>query len=168
MDEFIKSIEKAMSNKNYIAAITMAIIIPDICGQIEFNNKHYKKWFEAYMPATYNDHITGSDAFAMRCAFLHSFSGRLTAQNAHDKLDQYEFRYNGSHLISVRNHNSDDISRCVVSARHMSEDLINSYKSWKENIVVQSEELLAKFSESETNMLKFNNGSEIAPGIYVE
>lgn len=97
MLEKIKSIRKAYSDGNYMAALALSLILPDICGQVEFPSlsgngnvsKRYKKWFNLHLQQYYeNDEIMHTDfipldnkkncvfnadiCYALRCAVLHS------------------------------------------------------------------------------------------------
>ena len=54
MIQKLEAIKKAYSDGNYMAALALALTIPDICGQVEFpelsGSRHvgerYRKWFD--------------------------------------------------------------------------------------------------------------------------
>ena len=69
MLEKIGSIKKSLDTGNYLAALALALSIPDICGQVEYPNlsgkghtgERYKKWFDNYIFDDYN--ATGASPF---------------------------------------------------------------------------------------------------------
>lgn len=97
MIQKLEAIKKAYSDGNYMAALALALTIPDICGQVEFpelsGSRHvgerYRKWFDLHMKQYYGeDGIMHTDlssldnkmervfnadiCYALRCAVLHS------------------------------------------------------------------------------------------------
>jgi len=57
MERFVSSILKSIDDKNYFAALFVALAMPDICGALENPNaevgKRYKKWFDKYLKSKY-------------------------------------------------------------------------------------------------------------------
>lgn len=49
----IKEIESSLKNENFIAALALALTLPDICGKVEFpkdgNGSRYVKWFDKHV-----------------------------------------------------------------------------------------------------------------------
>lgn len=74
-------IRKCLDAKAYFAALTTALIIPDICGRAEFpnyrNKKRYVDWYNMYNhfePAQGREnipHMDGSVVYDLRCQMLH-------------------------------------------------------------------------------------------------
>ena len=99
MERLIKSIQHALDNENYYAALFVALALPDICGKLEFgegNGFRYKKWCDEYFikketevyghkisPYTI---ISSEDLFALRCAMLHEGSTQVNK-----KIKQFRF-----------------------------------------------------------------------------
>lgn len=82
MLERIEAINKAYVDKNYIAALSLALTIPDICAQAEYDNKlgvgeRYRKWFNEHIQEYYGE------------------SGIMTLSNPSDKMKYLDnhFRY---------------------------------------------------------------------------
>ncbi len=53
----LSEIEKALDTKMYIAALYIAVTIPDVCGQAEYQKgsekTKYMKWYEEYVEPSY-------------------------------------------------------------------------------------------------------------------
>jgi hypothetical protein len=105
MNNFIQSIEKSLETNNYYAALAVALSAPDICGWLldpNFGSKNrYIAWFEKYLLEKYTreaterreEHIflSGSDCYALRCAFLHEGRENITDQRAREVLESFQF-----------------------------------------------------------------------------
>ena len=102
----IEDIEKAVDAGAYRAALALALMIPDICGQIAYPNipsvgKRYRRWFNKYVKEYYPVNkmeqylgINGFDGFTcyrLRCAYLHS--GNSILQDM-DYLQTIDFMVN--------------------------------------------------------------------------
>lgn len=162
MDQLTSSISSSLLTGNYISAVLVAVIIPDICGKVEFKNKVYKRWFEANMPDIYREHIGGSDAFAIRCALLHSFNNNLTEHKARERLGKFEFTLDGSHLIALRDSNLNGVSvqnTVVISAKQYSEDLMAAYAQWLKKLDDDAKKMLALIDK---DYIQFSNSGIIS------
>ena len=58
MKTFIGSIRLAVANENWYGALIIALILPDICGKIEFSdkkptNERYPEWYDKYVRHKY-------------------------------------------------------------------------------------------------------------------
>ncbi|MBE9178716.1 hypothetical protein IQ268_09100 [Oculatella sp. LEGE 06141] len=99
MERFIEAIESALESKNWYAALSLALLLPDICGKLQFpaqaTGPRYKAWFDKYVCPTYTigSHVfLGSgDCYALRCSFLHEGGDDITAQRARVALDKFRF-----------------------------------------------------------------------------
>ena len=85
---FVDEVIKCNTSGRYLSALTVALILPDICGNIIFPEskprERYVKWFDKYIgdnerlalrelsPAeTQLPFIDGETCFKLRCALLH-------------------------------------------------------------------------------------------------
>lgn len=95
--ELMESIDKALKSKNWYAALTMTLMLPDICGKIDNpkmkSAERYIKWFNQYIKPDYGMEMfmEGGDCYAIRCAILHSFSEDLTEHKAKKIVAKYKF-----------------------------------------------------------------------------
>lgn len=166
MDNIIKSIEQALEARNYFGALFIAVCIPEICGKIEFSNSNrsYSDWFDKYMPKPYQKHVSGSDAYAIRCALLHEASNSLANHSARDVLDKFFFTCTGSHLNTFNNINGDNQRKCVLSYVPYCTDLISAFRTWQKTTLANDKGVRARFNKSESLRLQIDVGDSI-PGV---
>lgn len=97
---FIKDIKNCLKNDNLWGALALALILPDICGKVEDNNKlRYIRWYDKYVtgekPSKYPDDvpfINGDLIYKLRCAFLHSGSNDpFDKRESKSTLDDFIF-----------------------------------------------------------------------------
>lgn len=105
MKQLIDSIHLALANKNWYAAITITLILPDICGKLERPSEksetRYVDWFNRYIQPKYTAQIgaqhqthvflSGNDCYALRCAYLHEGSDDIVEQKARKALERFVF-----------------------------------------------------------------------------
>lgn len=93
LSDRLSEIQKALDCKLYQSALSLALTVPDICGQINYphlkkTGERYKKWFDNYVKNDYiynpeysqdytaftdgKYYFDGAACYALRCAFLHS------------------------------------------------------------------------------------------------
>lgn len=88
MLERVKEIRLCLNAKCYHAALSLALTLPDICGEIKYpgecSSKRYVKWFDEYVYSEYYIHanacesyrkyfdFTGSVCYRLRCRYLHN------------------------------------------------------------------------------------------------
>ncbi len=105
MNNLLHAVERSLQSENHYAALAMALALPDICGWIEdpnsFSKARYLGWFEKYLQSKYTrlatnnrpEHIflTGSDCYALRCAYLHEGREDISEQRAQQVLESFQF-----------------------------------------------------------------------------
>lgn len=111
----LSSIISSLDSENYVAALGMALTIPDICGKLEYpelkreTGKRYKNWYKEYINEE-NSSIIYPDkpflpyiinpcdadtAYQLRCSFLHA--GKIDTEYLEkkfkdvDDIDDFEF-----------------------------------------------------------------------------
>lgn len=90
MEDTIKSIRKSLEDKNYLAALVLALTIPDVCGNVEYPNRkngdRYRDWYKKFFDDVFNmpppqsnpynlplpPRFNADDCYELRCAVLHS------------------------------------------------------------------------------------------------
>ena len=89
MKNFTDSIRKAVEDKNWFAALFLALCMPDICGAIETpndrNGVRYTRWFNENL-ATYTQMLSAKDVWYFRCSCLHQgidADARMTFKRIH-------------------------------------------------------------------------------------
>lgn len=103
----IEDIEFCLEQERYIAALSAALTLPDICGKAEFKSektvaKRYIKWYNQFMDiykrptskyAADMPYLSGEVVFNLRNAFLHSGNPNITKadiKNVICKVDKFE------------------------------------------------------------------------------
>ena len=96
----IDDIEFCLEQEHYIAALSLALTLPDICGKAEFTSdetiaRRYIKWFNQFMP-TYNKpsspysddmpYLSGEMVYNLRNEFLHSGNPNIKKQQIKNEL----------------------------------------------------------------------------------
>lgn len=83
INQIVKEVEICLDNECYIAALTSALILPDICGKAEYPNEktslRYKKWYYEWIgqyekcPDDEDDmpYLSGELIYSLRCSLLH-------------------------------------------------------------------------------------------------
>ena len=82
---FLNSIRAAVKHENWLAALALALMLPDICAttqmpKVKGKGKRYAKWWGDRFANTYrygtgpNDYVTGHEVWQLRCAYLHEGS----------------------------------------------------------------------------------------------
>lgn len=89
MNNLVEEIESNLENRNYLSALALTLVLPDICGKIEYpkigeNGKRYELWYNEYIykydiPKTEKSTenaliINGRIVYKLRCALLHDGS----------------------------------------------------------------------------------------------
>ncbi len=110
IESLIKEVKQCLKNECALAALIVALTIPDICGKILYpndsNSQRYKKWFNKYI-GDYEQSIidkekpkdeqmpymNGDVFYKLRCAILHEGSDDISS-----KINIHEFNlcYNRS------------------------------------------------------------------------
>jgi hypothetical protein len=105
MKELIDSVRNAIVQRNWYAALSLALVLPDICGFLESPNvgsqSRYVTWCDRFLVPRYTrplppnaaPHVflPGNDCYALRCAFLHEGSDDVRRQHARQALDSFVF-----------------------------------------------------------------------------
>lgn len=102
----IDDIEFCLEQEHYIAALSLALTLPDICGKAEFpsdgTTSRYIKWFNQFMTpynkpsSPYSDdmpYLSGEMVYNLRNEFLHSGNPNIKKQQIKDelcKVDKFE------------------------------------------------------------------------------
>lgn len=114
MKYFVDSIEQSIAARNWYAALTAALSLPDICGYLndpnEKSGSRYATWFDKYVKPLYmrpplptfdgmlalfnglpDAFLSGNDCYALRCALLHQGSDEIGGQRVREVIDRFHF-----------------------------------------------------------------------------
>ncbi|AFZ66057.1 hypothetical protein [Deinococcus peraridilitoris] len=143
MEHLTEAVEKAVREENWYAALGLALALPDICGKYyrpnEKSSTRYIEWFDQYVQPKYTSGVgpsrtphvflSGSDCYALRCAFLHEGSeqtprGKIEPNRA---LDTFQFVVSPP-PSSVHMNQRD--SKLQLDVRKFATDMVASVREW--------------------------------------
>ena len=156
MRRFTLAIERALNDKNWYAALSLALIIPDVCGKIQYPEKksqeRYVAWFQKYLEEKYTHEIgvyrektsflSAVDCYALRCSLLHEGSDEITTQHCKKVLDKFLFATTGSHC-NLLGDNEHPILQLDVSS--FCKDICEAVTTWSAD-VSNDKEIQKRFS----------------------
>ena len=104
----IEEIEFCLEHERYLAALSLALTLPDICGRAEYptlgNTKRYIQWYNQYMDqykkgnTLYDQdmpYLSGEVVYNLRNSMLHSGNPNVEKDKIKEeqsKVDCFEFR----------------------------------------------------------------------------
>ena len=147
MENYLNELLALIKSKNKLTALTSSIILPDVCGSLEYPNeassrKRYTDWFEGFM---YKDLtrkvLTGDEAYGMRCVLLHHGENSYAEYTKRYSksgiiLDKFVIYEGPSHLIKVENTKINEVSLenvILVNPLVYSTELIEAAREWLKN-----------------------------------
>jgi len=111
MKRFTEAGRQAIENKNWYAALTLALMLPEICASLEDpgpgkSAKRYiswsRRWLEPLFTSTIQSEtivfLSAEDCYQARCSVIHSGSAEIEP-GKRSGLDRFEFFSSGSHLF---------------------------------------------------------------------
>lgn len=112
----IASVRRAVADQNWLAALTLALTLPDICGKVtepeSRSSSRYAAWFdqwlgqEFHLPAVtpHGDiRLSGRDCYALRCAALHEGRDVIEDQRIRGVLRGFMFVRPSVHMFAHMN-----------------------------------------------------------------
>lgn len=120
IESYIKDIRKSLENECYFSALSLALVLPDICGSIEYPDKQvyerYIEWSDNYLiPRMYNkgdqNGISGETLYNLRNRYLHQGS----AQVDNKKLKNKDNRIDKIILVTGKN---PKISETIITLKN--------------------------------------------------
>jgi hypothetical protein len=106
LQRYTMLVRHALATGNWLAALVVALSLPDICGGCEeprqSSRSRYERWFKKWIEPKYTAKyrtlpqpyvlLSAPDCYALRCALTHQGSGQTDRQKAADALTRFEFR----------------------------------------------------------------------------
>lgn len=102
----IREIENCLEAQSYLAALTLSLTLPDICGKAEYPNakvgERYMQWYDQYVGAFEKSdspysadmpYLSGEVVYNLRNSFLHSGNPNIIrdkVKEARCQIDQFE------------------------------------------------------------------------------
>ena len=134
IDHFLLDIKNSLTNKNWYSALSLALIVPDICSSVENpemrGKTRYITWIENNLhKIDLYKFIPASDVYALRCSFLHNGTNDISEQKARKIIGSYKFVYPGKQLQMHLN-KAGNVMQLDVAI--FSSDMALAAKTWVE------------------------------------
>ena len=153
MNHFIEALESSLDTQNWYSVLFISLTLPDICGKIDEPNETSKKrtinWFNKYLKPIYTSNIgadhrehiflSGSDFYALRCAYLHEGSDDITSQNAQDILEKFKFIQPITSNICIHRNQSNTTLQLQVDK--FGKEILDALRKWTIDISKDPEKL---------------------------
>lgn len=104
MQRLLDAVRLSIQERNWYAALSVALALPDICAKLEDpsqsgTERRYVDWFNRFLAPSYqgvvagepHTFLTGADLYALRCAYLHEGDFDISTQRARKVLESYVF-----------------------------------------------------------------------------
>ncbi|WP_141753675.1 hypothetical protein [Streptomyces luteocolor] len=153
VEEFFNALERAVAERNWYAALTLALTLPDICAQAEqpgtrTSGRHYKAWVEKHVVPAYTRNVgyppvsmvflSADDCYALRCALLHGGSADIESQTARKILKDFIFLTPGRQAISWHLNRKDD--SLILMVDEFATDVLRAAQAWWRSLGIEQKQ----------------------------
>lgn len=153
MNHFINALETSIQTQNWYSVLFISLTLPDICGKIDEPEAGSKKrsinWFDKYLKPIYTSNIgpdrkehvflSGSDFYALRCAYLHEGSDDINSQNARETLEKFKFTQPITDSLYIHKNTFGKTLQLQVDA--FGKDMLLALKKWTKDISSNPEKI---------------------------
>lgn len=153
MNNFTNSLRKALETENWYAVLFISLTLPDICGKIDepslgsqartvnWYNKYLKPIYTSQVGVNRQEHtfLTGSDFYALRCAYLHEGSDDITTQRARETLEKFIFVQPTTSNICIHRNASNTALQLQVN--EFGAEVLNAVENWLSNVSSDAEKM---------------------------
>ena len=143
MKRFTDAGRMAIAAQNHYAALSLALMIPDICGSLEDpgtgkSQKRYERWFSKWAEPKFTisgkPYLSSSECFQLRCSLIHSGSTEIAA-NKGVVLQRIEFFDDSApaHLVRFEGNTINGVKQpniLVLVASKFSETMYQAADEW--------------------------------------
>lgn len=130
MNEFVKSVYKALESGDCERALFTALILPDICSRAEHpeqtSMERWINWYNNYLANEYGRFLSAKDFYSLRCAYLYENKTDITNQRTKDKLRIILFMHDPSRSM----HCNLFITTLQLNTYTFCEDICKNIKKW--------------------------------------
>jgi hypothetical protein len=150
MKRFTDAGRKAINDDNLYCALSVALMIPDICGSLEDpgpgkSKTRFLKWYTQWAQPKFTliigigsrtTFITADDCYQLRCSLIHSGTAEIEVGKS-SVLDRFIFfdKSAGSHLNRVENMRNGQQNFVKLKADLFSETMFSAAEEWDEAVV---------------------------------
>lgn len=102
IEQYVKDVRRALKDKCYFAALSLALALPDICGRVEFPNKSvtegYIGWYDRFIGeqmsrenlAGHTPYLSGEVVYNLRNTFLHQGLPAIVGEKVKERCNQID------------------------------------------------------------------------------
>lgn len=151
MRHWVDAVDRALADRNWYAALCVAVTLPDICGRlvdpsVKSSKVRYTRWLETYVIAplyagtdtkgAYRRLLSERDVYALRCALLHEGRDDISEQSARESLDAFILTYpiSTSHADEPVTYFLEDGKRLQLRVDHLCRDICAGVLEWLEEV----------------------------------
>lgn len=140
MEDFLHSIEAAIEQSNWNAAISLSLMLPDICPAmqgIRRGRKRYMAWFDTYASGDFSSNFCGvflssKDCYALRCSILHSGTDDISDNDVEATLSKVTF-------ATLQMHNIRLGDQLILDPGKFAMSMVNGARKWLSDVASDSD-----------------------------
>ena len=128
LNPLITSVNISLINKNFYAALTTALTLPDICASLQNGGRtsriYYTEFIKEYFLPIHSydeDFVEASDFYALRCAVLHNSTTNIEEQRARKIINKFVLTYSTTGNIFL--HNNYSINNGGTNKKNLNIDI---------------------------------------------
>lgn len=148
MRHLVAAVRAAVEERNWYAALALALTLPDIAGRLESpgegSQRRYVAWCDRFLVPRYThpvgadrrEHtfLSGRNCYALRCALLHEGSDAIDDQPAREALESFVFL--GKPMNGSMVHCNQSDGKLQLQADIFCEDLCKGVEAWLDTVSV--------------------------------
>lgn len=173
MKRFTDAGRKALADGNLYAALSLALMLPDICGSIEDpgpskSQRRYERWCRTWLQPKFTRlasgfaremiYLTAEDCYQLRCSLIHSGSAGI--ETAKRNLDRVEFFDNTTKLHCTYVH-GPNLKFLQLNAEKFSLTMYDAVDEWDASIAGDS-----RLQAEKDKLLVIHSAGETVGGVY--
>lgn len=148
---YFTEMDRCENAKCYWALLHLAVVIPDICGALEFGSDvsvgtRYTGWCKSNLPVSTS--LTPVDRYQLRCALLHE--GSTLPATDKSQYSSISFVEPGATNVAVHMLVSDDGKNVAINVKEFADEIRCAVRSWFESLQADA----ARNSAVEQNLPK--------------
>lgn len=176
IQKFVEAARQCVSSKNWYAALTLSLTLPDICGALEDPGsgkvtKRYIDWSRRYLepkftvemdPGKFEIFLSAEDIFQARNSIVHEGVPDII-DCKRDKLDRFEFFSDGGHMNYVAGGSFNGVDQpkyLQLRVDLFCESIFEAVQEWE--LDVQNNEAVQRAMQK---LLKINDPGTLLGGI---
>ena len=125
LPEILYDIRKSLAAEAYLAALTLALTVPDICGRAEYgaigSRKRYIDWYDEWIgqyekpPEEEDAYLNGEVIYQLRCSVLHQGTPNIDNKRISEKrckIDYFRIIIEPANQFEIYADSSETWSEC--------------------------------------------------------